>query len=59
MFLGLNRENLTASFSDTVGITRNPSLNDNVVGDGEMRFRLGRLKSGEKCFGTRDEMKLE
>jgi len=53
----LNPENLTASFSDTVNIMRNLTLNDN--GLTELRFRLGKLRSGDKGFGVREEMKLE
>ena len=64
VFFKLNPENLTASFSDTVDITRNPTLNidayswndDNST---ELRFRLGKLKNGDKGFGTREEVKLE
>ena len=69
VFLKLNAENLTTSFSDTVRITRNPSLNlvsrnDDDSTDDEMssrllRFRLGELKDGGRAFGTREEMKLE
>ena len=57
------------SFSDTISITRNPSLNvvsrndDDSVDDEKnsrlLRFRLGELKDGGRGFGTREEMKLE
>ncbi|KIO27291.1 hypothetical protein M407DRAFT_23469 [Tulasnella calospora MUT 4182] len=69
VFLRLNPENLTSSFSDTVGITRNSSLNvfarnDNDVtgskrGSRLFRFRLGELKNGGTGFGMREDLKLE
>jgi hypothetical protein len=61
IFLKLNPENITASFSDTVDITRNPTLNmvDNDTDSTELRFRLGKLRNGAKGFGLREEMKLE
>ena len=61
VFLKLNPENLTASFSDTVNITRNPTLNMAAWNDNdstELRFRLGKLNSGDRGFGLREEMKL-
>lgn len=69
MFLRLNPENLTLSFSDTVGITRNSSLDvfarrDDEVSEGKrksrlMQFRLGELKRGGTGFGMREDLKSE
>ncbi|KAG8950243.1 hypothetical protein FRC04_007877 [Tulasnella sp. 424] len=68
VFLRLNPENLSPTFSDTVGITRNSSLNAFAWGDGgltdskrksRIRFRLGELKSGGTGFGMREDLKLE
>ena len=62
VFFKHNPENLTASFSDTVNITRNPTLNMvawNENDSTELRFRLGKLNSGDKGFGLREEMKTE
>ena len=61
-FLKHNPENLTASFSDTVYITRNPTLNMVAWNDNDstaLRFRLGKLNSGYKGFGLREEIKSE
>ncbi|KAG9045197.1 hypothetical protein FS837_006845 [Tulasnella sp. UAMH 9824] len=69
VFLRLNPENLTSSFSDTVGLTRNSSLNifarqyDDVTESKRrsrmLRFRLGELKNGGTGFGMREDLKSE
>ncbi|KAG8895129.1 hypothetical protein FRC00_007935 [Tulasnella sp. 408] len=65
VFLRLNPQNLTSSFSDTVGITRNPSLdifakgNDDMAGSKRhsrtLRFRFGELKDGRTGFGMPED----
>ncbi|KAG8931806.1 hypothetical protein FRC01_000785 [Tulasnella sp. 417] len=69
VFLRLNPENLTSSFSNTVGITRNSSLNtfarnDDDLTDSKRRsrslqFRLGELRNGGTGFGMREDLKSE
>ncbi|KIO17024.1 hypothetical protein M407DRAFT_33325 [Tulasnella calospora MUT 4182] len=69
VFLRLNPENLTSSFSNTVSITRNSSLDIFTQGDGDVadskrhsrlfRFKLGELKDGRTGFGMHEDFKLE
>ncbi|KAG8931805.1 hypothetical protein FRC01_000784 [Tulasnella sp. 417] len=69
VFLRLNPRNLTSSFSDTVGITRNRTLDtctqrDDDVTDSKrnsrlLRFRLGELKDGKTGFGMPEDFKSE
>ncbi|KAG8992136.1 hypothetical protein FRB90_001078, partial [Tulasnella sp. 427] len=68
VFFYLNPENLTASFPDTVSITRNPTLDTFVRGDeadekkpesSRLRLRLGELRTGRLGFGTPEDMKFD
>ncbi|KAG9009163.1 hypothetical protein FRB90_008508 [Tulasnella sp. 427] len=67
-FFRFNPENLTSSFSDTVSITRNPTLDTFVHEDeadetrqenSSLRLRLGKLRTGGLRFGTLEDLKSE
>ncbi|KIO17023.1 hypothetical protein M407DRAFT_33324 [Tulasnella calospora MUT 4182] len=68
VFRRFNPENLTTSFVDTVGVTRNPELDslalryrlglsDTLDDDDTARFRLGQLGDGCVGYGTKESIR--
>ncbi|KAG8894421.1 hypothetical protein FRC00_009006 [Tulasnella sp. 408] len=68
VFRRFNKENLTTSFIDTVGATRNPELDslasryrlglsDSLDDDETVKFRLGQLVDGCVGYGTKQSIR--